>query len=195
MLREVKRKQTWEQKWRSCSDVESVMVYSCSSISNLFLLLCIFVCFSGFSFLCAFVSPSPMGSCTSFVLLQILYAKKKMKPRPTGSHHWFMVSLLFSLFPLLSLLLSIFLTSQWHKRMKETFSILCVFLPYCLPLYHIFSLVFLFSRFSRPFFLFCPALFSMFFLLPMLFFSLHVRSLEGLIYSLNISLFRKDSMH
>ena len=55
---------------------------------------------------------------------------------------------------------------------------------------------FLYSmRFSPVFGCFFSALFSPFFSSSFSFFPAPIRSLEGLIYSLNMSLFRKDSMH
>jgi len=68
----------------------------------------------------------------------------------------------------------------------------CVFLLFIL----LFFFCSLFFRFLSPFY----ALFSAFFTLFLLFFcplfiAAPVRSLEGLIYSLNMPLFWKDSMH
>jgi len=165
----VKRKQTWERKRRSCSDVESVMVDPCSAVSNLFLLLCICVCFSGFLSSASSSVPLQRVPALPSSLLQILYAKK-MKPRPTGSPCWFMVSLLFSSFFLFFLFYC--QSSQPHSNTGEwkKLSLFSAFFSptVCLS-FVLFFLVFLFARFSCPFFFFSPPI---------------SRSLEGLIYSL-----------
>jgi Ca2+-dependent lipid-binding protein len=69
---------------------------------------------------------------------------------------------------------------------QETPSIYCVF-------FYSASLAFFFSVFGYFFLCFFLSVFLLFFC--SLFFFATVRSLEGLIYSLNMSLFRKDSMH
>ena len=74
---------------------------------------------------------------------------------------------------------------------QETPSIYCVFYSA--------SLAFFFSVFGVSFSALFSLFFSYFFALSFLFFcslfAALVRSLEGFIYSLNMSLFRKDSMH
>ena len=99
------------------------------------------------------------------------YMQKKLKPRPTGSPCWFMVSLLFSFFFLFFLFYC--QSSQPHSNTGEwkKLSLFSVFFSptVCLS----FVLFFLLSFFLLVF----PAL-SFFFSPPL------SRSLEGLIYSL-----------
>ena len=94
-----------QQRWKR--DGWSVFVCFKSFPPALYLRL-----FFWFSFLCFFVSPSPTGSCTSFVPAADLICKKNWSQDqqvvPAGL--WFLFS--FPFFSLFSLLQSIFPTSQ-----------------------------------------------------------------------------------
>ena len=98
---------------RSCNAVEGCWRdYQCCRLFQLFLPYSLFVSWVLTSAI--FVSPSPTGSCTSFVPAADLICQKKWSQDqqvvPAGL--WFLFS--FPFFPLLSLLLSIFPTSQQH---------------------------------------------------------------------------------
>jgi len=101
-----------------------------------------------------------------------------------------LIFFVFLLSPFPAFFFSLLLTVTPECK-QETPSIYCVFYSA--------SLAFFFSVFGVSFSALFSLFFSYFFALSFLFFcslfAAPVRSLEGFIYSLNMSLFRKDSMH
>jgi len=84
--------------------------------------------------------------------------------------------------------------NKWSISVFLVFLLLSLSRPLFSPLFSYFLLSFslVFSFFLCSFFLHFSPSFAIFLLC---FFAAPVRSLEGLMYSLNMSLFRKDSMH
>ena len=132
-----------------------------------------------FSLLCIFVSPSPMGSCTSFIPAADPICKKKKYIKTNRES--LLVYGFSSLFPFFSSFSStinlpnIIVTLANERNFLYS---LCFSLVFGCFFFRSFLFVFLFF--------FC-SLCSLFFF--------PVRSFKGLIYSLNMSLLRKDSMH
>ena len=153
MLRgEEKKNRHWNGSKEAAATLKAWWLIQCSSVSNIFLMFCIYVCFSGFSFLCVkeFRTAGLIGFF--FYLLRFLFTL------PLLCFSYLSLCCFFS--TPFSLVFSSFISFSFHSNEQK----LLMFSTFLLPA----SLVFFSSVFGCLFLLFslCFLFFLCSFLLP-----------------------------